>query len=424
MSGRACASSPSLRQLEAAASERSRRHAAGQGVPLRSRRRSSTSSTPPSAPIRSTAATRRWRSTDRRGRRDARADPAASATPSSKARGCCWRGGLAALRSEQEQADIAGLLVHGRRLRLPDRRHRHHRARRRATGDARSASLPARTQPAADDPREPARPDLRDRRRGHGRGLERGLRASSRPGTRRKSAPPDAGSAAVGPLAGDAGAAPAAATSVERAESRSLTARVSHDGRDYEVSRGEMSGGGAVVRCVDITEKLRDEAALRQGQKMEATGQLTGGMAHDFNNILQVIRANLDLHEGRRRRPIPRCCGALQSATAAADRGARLTQQLLAFARRQPLAPQPTERRPAGVGSRRPAAPFAGRAHHHRARRSPTIPGMPGSIPASSRTPSSILRSMRATPCRTAARCGSRCRTPRSIGAMRRFIPT
>ena len=59
-----------------------------------------------------------------------------------------------------------------------------------------------------------------------------------------------------------------------------------------------MAGGGAVVRFVDITEKLRDEMALRQGQKMEATGQLTGGMAHDFNNILQVIQANLDLMKG------------------------------------------------------------------------------------------------------------------------------
>ncbi|TAJ85303.1 MAG: response regulator [Reyranella sp.] len=117
--------------------------------------------------------------------------------------------------------------------------------------------------------------------------------------------------------------------------------RVAHDGRDYEIYRGEMSGGGAVVRCVDITEKLHDEAALRQGQKMEATGQLTGGMAHDFNNILQVIRANLDLlknEAGDNAAMLSR----VQSATAAADRGARLTQQLLAFARRQPLTPQPT----------------------------------------------------------------------------------
>ena len=119
------------------------------------------------------------------------------------------------------------------------------------------------------------------------------------------------------------------------------TARVSYDTREYEVSHGEMTGGGAVVRCADVTEKLRDEQALRQGQKMEAIGQLTGGMAHDFNNILQVIQANIDLMkstvEGN-----PEAVGRLHSASAAADRGARLTQQLLAFARRQPLTPQPT----------------------------------------------------------------------------------
>lgn len=125
------------------------------------------------------------------------------------------------------------------------------------------------------------------------------------------------------------------------APDRLVTTRASHDGRDYEISRGEMSGGGSVVRCVDITDKLRDETALRQGQKMEATGQLTGGMAHDFNNILQVIQANLDLVKNA----VPNDQAALArlgAAGAAADRGARLTQQLLAFARRQPLAPQPT----------------------------------------------------------------------------------
>jgi len=121
-----------------------------------------------------------------------------------------------------------------------------------------------------------------------------------------------------------------------------LTARVAHDGQEYEVSRGDMPDGGAVIRCVDVTEKLRDEAALRQGQKMEAVGQLTGGMAHDFNNILQVIQANLDLVRadvGTNAEAI----GRLHNAAAAAERGARLTQQLLAFARRQPLAPQPTK---------------------------------------------------------------------------------
>jgi CheY-like chemotaxis protein len=65
-------------------------------------------------------------------------------------------------------------------------------------------------------------------------------------------------------------------------------------------------------------------------------------MAHDFNNILQVIQANLDLVKSES--PLnPEALARLQSASAAAERGARLTQQLLAFARRQPLAPQPTD---------------------------------------------------------------------------------
>ena len=125
------------------------------------------------------------------------------------------------------------------------------------------------------------------------------------------------------------------------APERPSIARASYEGRDYEVSAGEMSGGGVVVRCVDITEKLRDEAALRQGQKMEAIGQLTGGMAHDFNNILQVVQANLELMKADVSAD-PEMLARLQTAMAAAERGARLTHQLLAFARRQPLAPQST----------------------------------------------------------------------------------
>ncbi|MBS0219562.1 MAG: response regulator [Proteobacteria bacterium] len=126
-----------------------------------------------------------------------------------------------------------------------------------------------------------------------------------------------------------------------KAADQTVTLRVSYDGRDYEVSRGEMADGGAVVRCMDVTDKLRDEAALRQGQKMEAVGQLTGGMAHDFNNILQIIQANLDLVKADMSANAA-ALARLQSASAAADRGARLTQQLLAFSRRQPLAPRPT----------------------------------------------------------------------------------
>jgi CheY-like chemotaxis protein len=102
-----------------------------------------------------------------------------------------------------------------------------------------------------------------------------------------------------------------------------------------------MADGGLVIRCVDITDKLRVEAELRQGQKMEATGQLTGGMAHDFNNILQVIQANLELVRSDVAENSA-ALGRVKSAFAAAQRGGRLTQQLLAFARRQPLTPQAT----------------------------------------------------------------------------------
>jgi signal transduction histidine kinase/DNA-binding response OmpR family regulator len=129
------------------------------------------------------------------------------------------------------------------------------------------------------------------------------------------------------------------AVGIDESAAGSRTARVSHEGKEYEVSRGDMPDGGSVVRCVDITDQLRDEAALRQGQKMEALGQLTGGMAHDFNNILQVIQANIDLMKADARDAAE--VSRLQSAAAAAERGARLTQQLLAFARRQPLAPVP-----------------------------------------------------------------------------------
>jgi two-component system, NtrC family, sensor kinase len=81
------------------------------------------------------------------------------------------------------------------------------------------------------------------------------------------------------------------------------------------------------------------EASLRQAQKMEAVGQLTGGVAHDFNNLLTAIMGSLELilcseedAETRRKYAL--------SAMRAAERGARLTQQLLAFSRRQILRPE------------------------------------------------------------------------------------
>ena len=89
----------------------------------------------------------------------------------------------------------------------------------------------------------------------------------------------------------------------------------------------------------DVTERRALEEQLRQSQKLEAVGQLTGGVAHDFNNLLTVIRSSTDLlkrpdlPEERRQRYI----GAISDTV---TRAAKLTGQLLAFARRQALTPE------------------------------------------------------------------------------------
>jgi PAS domain S-box-containing protein len=131
-------------------------------------------------------------------------------------------------------------------------------------------------------------------------------------------------------------------------------------GYEYEIS-GELPAGFLVRRTVlepiewdengrvcrilaaamDLTEARRLEAALRQSQKIEALGQLTGGVAHDFNNLLTAVLGNLsllirNLPAGNERR-------FAESAQRAAERGARLTQQLLAFARRQQMTLRPIE---------------------------------------------------------------------------------
>lgn len=81
------------------------------------------------------------------------------------------------------------------------------------------------------------------------------------------------------------------------------------------------------------------EAALRQAQKMEAIGQLTGGVAHDFNNLLQVVSGNLQLL-ARDIAGNERAARRIQNAMEGVARGSRLASQLLAFGRRQPLAPK------------------------------------------------------------------------------------
>ena len=115
------------------------------------------------------------------------------------------------------------------------------------------------------------------------------------------------------------------------------------DGREFlvEVSATALRRGDSYVLnnfLRDISQKRLAEERLIQAQKMEAVGQLTGGIAHEFNNMLTVITGTIDfLADGVKGNPhlavITKLIGE------AADRGARLTSSLLAFARKQPLQP-------------------------------------------------------------------------------------
>ncbi|MBP2292795.1 PAS domain S-box protein [Azospirillum rugosum] len=107
---------------------------------------------------------------------------------------------------------------------------------------------------------------------------------------------------------------------------------------------------GGLVHAVgrDVTVEKEREAALRQAedqlrqaQKLEAVGQLTGGLAHDFNNLLQALGGCLAMI--RRRTDEPKVQPLLDAGQQAVDRGAKLVQQLMAFARREGLRPEPID---------------------------------------------------------------------------------
>ena len=109
-------------------------------------------------------------------------------------------------------------------------------------------------------------------------------------------------------------------------------------------------GGVAYPAGRDVTQELaqaealkKAELALRQSQKLETIGQLTGGVAHDFNNLLMAIRSSLELLERRLPGDDTRLTGLVQNAMKATDRGAGLTQRMLAFARKQELDPKPVD---------------------------------------------------------------------------------
>ncbi len=100
----------------------------------------------------------------------------------------------------------------------------------------------------------------------------------------------------------------------------------------------ELSDANARLRSESL-QRERAEEALRQAQKMEAIGQLTGGVAHDFNNLLTIIKSSTELL----RRPDlaePRRMRYVEAISDTVDRAAKLTGQLLAFARRQSLRPE------------------------------------------------------------------------------------
>src|SRR5205085_12104558 len=92
--------------------------------------------------------------------------------------------------------------------------------------------------------------------------------------------------------------------------------------------------------CIDITERKALETQLRQAQKMDAIGQLAGGVAHDFNNLLTVILGYTNLELARTDRVDPEQHTHLEEVRKAADRAAALTRQLLTFSRKQMFRPK------------------------------------------------------------------------------------
>jgi PAS domain S-box-containing protein len=111
---------------------------------------------------------------------------------------------------------------------------------------------------------------------------------------------------------------------------------------------GKLAGFAKVTR--DITERREAARALEetrqalfQSQKMEAVGQLTGGLAHDFNNLLTVIMGGVDAIARSKLTDTARINRALDMTRQATERAANLTARLLAFSRRQPLQPTPTD---------------------------------------------------------------------------------
>ena len=141
---------------------------------------------------------------------------------------------------------------------------------------------------------------------------------------------------------------PAILAKIARGESveHYQTIRVTKEGKHLNMSlsvsplrdlSGRISGASVIAR--DITAQQKAEEHLRQAQKMDAVGRLAGGVAHDFNNILGIITACAELMRARNANVagLPQYVANIQQA---ADRGAGLTRQLLAFSRKSAVRPE------------------------------------------------------------------------------------
>ena len=110
-------------------------------------------------------------------------------------------------------------------------------------------------------------------------------------------------------------------------------------------SRAAVDAGDALLAAnKQLTEAIENravaEAQVRQMQKMESIGQLTGGVAHDFNNMLAIVIGSLDMAKRRFESDRAKALDCIDNAMEGAERAAQLTARLLAFSRQQPLAPR------------------------------------------------------------------------------------
>ncbi len=141
--------------------------------------------------------------------------------------------------------------------------------------------------------------------------------------------------------------------------------------------RCECDEDGSVIAVSgivqDITEKQHSQAMLLEAEKLRALGQLTGGIAHDFNNLLTVVSVNLEMM-GDILGPNDPAEDLRAMALRAADHGAQLTSNLLAFARRQPLQPEACQINTLLAGLKGMAARSIGERHPISLHLAPTLP--------------------------------------------------